>query len=151
MTKSYLILSSFFKNYYSSNYRVVVRESNLKFKSIAFSYNSYVSYICIYRKQPRQSIINPDWDFGKMGIGGLDNEFNAIFRRAFASRVFPPEVVEQLGKKHKLFWLWNIMWIVVRCCIKMSLLTMVRLNKIFAANLFAVCSYNYFLPNRYSA
>ena len=35
-----------------------------------------------------------------MGIGGLDNEFNAIFRRAFASRVFPPEVVEQLGLKH---------------------------------------------------
>ncbi|XP_055633312.1 vesicle-fusing ATPase 1-like [Toxorhynchites rutilus septentrionalis] len=48
----------------------------------------------------RQSIINPDWDFGKMGIGGLDNEFNAIFRRAFASRVFPPEIVEQLGCKH---------------------------------------------------
>lgn len=33
-----------------------------------------------------------------MGVGGLDNEFNAIFRRAFASRVFPPEIVEQLGK-----------------------------------------------------
>ncbi|ALC46809.1 comt, partial [Drosophila busckii] len=48
----------------------------------------------------RQSIINPDWDFGKMGIGGLDKEFNAIFRRAFASRVFPPELVEQLGIKH---------------------------------------------------
>ncbi|KAG5678300.1 hypothetical protein PVAND_007987 [Polypedilum vanderplanki] len=51
-------------------------------------------------KVVRQSIINPDWDFGKMGIGGLDKEFNAIFRRAFASRVFPPEVIEQLGCKH---------------------------------------------------
>ncbi|KAJ8932437.1 hypothetical protein NQ314_014651 [Rhamnusium bicolor] len=51
-------------------------------------------------KQVRQSIINPDWDFQKMGIGGLSNEFNAIFRRAFASRVFPPEIVEQLGCKH---------------------------------------------------
>lgn len=51
-------------------------------------------------KEARISIINPDWDFGKMGIGGLDTEFNAIFRRAFASRVFPPEVVEQLGCKH---------------------------------------------------
>lgn len=51
-------------------------------------------------KVVRQSIINPDWDFQKMGIGGLDTEFNAIFRRAFASRVFPPEVVEQLGCKH---------------------------------------------------
>ena len=45
-----------------------------------------------------QSIINPDWDFNKMGIGGLDKEFSAIFRRAFASRVFPPEIVAQLGE-----------------------------------------------------
>ncbi|KFM67260.1 Vesicle-fusing ATPase 1, partial [Stegodyphus mimosarum] len=51
-------------------------------------------------KTARQSIINPDWDFQKMGIGGLDKEFNAIFRRAFASRVFPPELVQQLGLKH---------------------------------------------------
>jgi len=51
-------------------------------------------------KQVHQSIINPDWDFNKMGVGGLDHEFNAIFRRAFASRVFPPEVVEQIGGKH---------------------------------------------------
>lgn len=51
-------------------------------------------------KVVRQSIINPDWDFNKMGIGGLDREFSAIFRRAFASRVFPPEVVIQLGCKH---------------------------------------------------
>lgn len=32
-----------------------------------------------------------------MGIGGLDKEFSDIFRRAFASRVFPPEFIEQLG------------------------------------------------------
>lgn len=32
-----------------------------------------------------------------MGIGGLDTEFTSIFRRAFASRVFPPEFIEQLG------------------------------------------------------
>ncbi|XP_015906120.2 vesicle-fusing ATPase 1 [Parasteatoda tepidariorum] len=51
-------------------------------------------------KTARQSIINPDWDFQKMGIGGLDKQFNAIFRRAFASRVFPPEFVQQLGLKH---------------------------------------------------
>ncbi|XP_068119504.1 vesicle-fusing ATPase isoform X2 [Hyperolius riggenbachi] len=51
-------------------------------------------------KQDRQSIINPDWNFEKMGIGGLDKEFSDIFRRAFASRVFPPEIVEQMGCKH---------------------------------------------------
>ena len=49
------------------------------------------------RKSQFVSIINPDFDFKTMGIGGLDAEFNAIFRRAFASRVFPPEVVYQLG------------------------------------------------------
>ncbi|MGH0159877.1 UNVERIFIED_CONTAM: hypothetical protein FKN15_038446 [Acipenser sinensis] len=51
-------------------------------------------------KQGRQSIINPDWNFERMGIGGLDKEFSDIFRRAFASRVFPPEIVEQMGCKH---------------------------------------------------
>jgi vesicle-fusing ATPase len=35
-----------------------------------------------------------------MDIGGLDKEFNTIFRRAVASRVFPPEVIHQLGIKH---------------------------------------------------
>lgn len=46
-----------------------------------------------------------------MGIGGLDREFNAIFRRAFASRVFPPEVVEQLGKytKHLKYYFLIVM------------------------------------------
>ncbi|KAF3847019.1 hypothetical protein F7725_004097 [Dissostichus mawsoni] len=37
-------------------------------------------------KEQRQTIINPEWNFEKMGIGGLDREFSDIFRRAFASR-----------------------------------------------------------------
>ncbi|XP_056222052.1 vesicle-fusing ATPase-like [Seriola aureovittata] len=51
-------------------------------------------------RESRQSIITPDWNFEKMGIGGLDKEFSDIFRRAFASRVFPPDIVEQMGCKH---------------------------------------------------
>ncbi|XP_065202991.1 vesicle-fusing ATPase 1-like isoform X2 [Planococcus citri] len=51
-------------------------------------------------KALQQSIISPDWDFNKIGIGGLDKEFNAIFRRAFASRIFSPELMEQIGCKH---------------------------------------------------
>lgn len=35
-----------------------------------------------------------------MGIGGLDQEFSAIFRRAFASRIFPPELIMELGINH---------------------------------------------------
>ena len=33
--------------------------------------------------------------FEKLGIGGLDQQFEQIFRRAFASRVFPPEMVRR--------------------------------------------------------
>uniref|UniRef100_A0A3B4ZSP3 Vesicle-fusing ATPase n=1 Tax=Stegastes partitus TaxID=144197 RepID=A0A3B4ZSP3_9TELE len=51
-------------------------------------------------RESRQSIISPDWNFERMGIGGLDKEFSDIFRRAFASRVFPPDIVEQMGGKH---------------------------------------------------
>jgi vesicle-fusing ATPase len=48
----------------------------------------------------RSPIIRPDWNFEAMGIGGLDKEFSDIFRRAFASRVFPQSVVSKLGIKH---------------------------------------------------
>lgn len=51
-------------------------------------------------RESRQSIISPDWNFERMGIGGLDKEFSDIFRRAFASRVFPTDIVEQMGCKH---------------------------------------------------
>ncbi|CAI2191442.1 11013_t:CDS:10, partial [Funneliformis geosporum] len=46
------------------------------------------------------AIIQPDFKFEDMGIGGLDTEFSAIFRRAFASRIFPPSLVEKLGIQH---------------------------------------------------
>ena len=68
-----------------------------------------------YSKSSFQSIINPDWDFNKMGIGGLDKEFSAIFRRAFASRVFPPEIVEQLGKQALSScggWSYGFLWLI---------------------------------------
>ncbi|TPX40620.1 hypothetical protein SeMB42_g05915 [Synchytrium endobioticum] len=46
------------------------------------------------------TIVNPNFNFENMGIGGLDNEFSTIFRRAFASRLFPPSLVEKLGMPH---------------------------------------------------
>lgn len=51
-------------------------------------------------RAPTQAIIAPNFKFEDMGIGGLDTEFQAIFRRAFASRVFPPGLVEKLGINH---------------------------------------------------
>ncbi|KAH0587975.1 hypothetical protein H2248_006720 [Termitomyces sp. 'cryptogamus'] len=51
-------------------------------------------------KAPPNAILAPNFKFEDMGIGGLDSEFAEIFRRAFASRVFPPGLVEKLGIEH---------------------------------------------------
>jgi vesicle-fusing ATPase len=52
------------------------------------------------KKPPPNAIIQPNFKFEDMGIGGLDSEFAAIFRRAFASRIFPLGLVEKLGIQH---------------------------------------------------
>lgn len=49
---------------------------------------------------PANAIISPDFKFEDMGIGGLDVEFSTIFRRAFASRIFPPGLIDKLGIMH---------------------------------------------------
>lgn len=41
-----------------------------------------------------------EFNFEKLGIGGLDLQFDQIFRRAFASRVLPPGVVDRMGIRH---------------------------------------------------
>lgn len=48
----------------------------------------------------RKPIITASFNFSQMGIGGLDDEFAILFRRAFASRVFPPKVAERLRIQH---------------------------------------------------
>lgn len=45
-------------------------------------------------------IFRADFDFAKLGIGGLGKEFNQIFRRAFASRIFNSAVVREMGINH---------------------------------------------------
>ncbi|KAJ3572263.1 hypothetical protein NP233_g3205 [Leucocoprinus birnbaumii] len=52
------------------------------------------------KKAPPNAILAPNFKFEDMGIGGLDTEFSEIFRRAFASRVFPPGLVDKLGIQH---------------------------------------------------
>ena len=51
-------------------------------------------------KQQARNIFRPDFNFEDLGIGGLSKEFGDIFRRAFASRVFPPKIVRDLGTNH---------------------------------------------------
>ncbi|KAK6455438.1 cytoplasmic protein [Scheffersomyces xylosifermentans] len=53
-----------------------------------------------HRPHARKQIINPDFKLEDLGIGGLDAEFQDIFRRAFNSRILPPEIAEKLDYKH---------------------------------------------------
>ncbi|KAL3916316.1 MAG: hypothetical protein SGILL_005232 [Bacillariaceae sp.] len=46
------------------------------------------------------NLFTGDFDFEKLGIGGLDSEFNKIFRRAFASRIWPSHIIQQMGINH---------------------------------------------------
>lgn len=48
----------------------------------------------------KTNIFRSDWSFEAMGIGGLDQEFSDIFRRAFASRIFPVSTMQKLGISH---------------------------------------------------
>lgn len=49
------------------------------------------------RRPAANRILQPNFKFEDMGIGGLDKEFGDIFRRAFASRLLPPGLVQEMG------------------------------------------------------
>ncbi|KAI4216340.1 MAG: hypothetical protein LQ351_001350 [Letrouitia transgressa] len=52
------------------------------------------------KRPAANAILRPNFKFEDMGIGGLDKEFSGIFRRAFASRIFPPGLAERAGIQH---------------------------------------------------
>lgn len=42
-------------------------------------------------------LFSQDWDFASMGVGGLSEQFNKIFRRAFQERLLPPNFAQTIG------------------------------------------------------
>ena len=66
--------------------------------SFMASNNPYMKLV--YPKGAQKHIKVTQWDAETMGIGGLDSQFTTIFRRAFASRLYPPDIVNKLGIKH---------------------------------------------------
>ncbi|KAK8154747.1 vesicle-fusing ATPase [Phyllosticta citrichinensis] len=52
------------------------------------------------RKLQANQLLKSGFKFEDLKIGGLDTEFKAIFRRAFASRLFGDDLVEKLGIQH---------------------------------------------------
>jgi vesicle-fusing ATPase len=47
-----------------------------------------------------KELFKGDFNFTEMGIGGLDKQFEIIFRRAFSSRLIPEKVLRNLGINH---------------------------------------------------
>ncbi|KAM0330577.1 hypothetical protein ACHAQA_003525 [Verticillium albo-atrum] len=45
-------------------------------------------------------ILAKNFNFEDLGIGGLDDQFANISRRAFSSRLFSPELIDKMGVKH---------------------------------------------------
>lgn len=57
--------------------------------------------LCIDSKKVlKKNIIKNNFNFEELGIGALDDEFKIIFRRTFASRIYPNYIIKQLGIKH---------------------------------------------------
>jgi vesicle-fusing ATPase len=46
------------------------------------------------------NIFKSNFNFEEIGIGGLDKQFEIIFRRAFASRLLPKKLISDLGINH---------------------------------------------------
>ncbi|KAI9295448.1 vesicular-fusion protein SEC18 [Neoconidiobolus thromboides FSU 785] len=79
------------------NSGILLEQSNVKFLKAS---GSNLKLKGLKAKSTVNNLIQPDFKFEDMGIGGLDSEFSAIFRRAFASRIFPPSIVEKIGIQH---------------------------------------------------
>ena len=66
------------------------------------SERSGISFINVPNKiadSDRAAVVK-DFNLEKLGIGGLRKEFGEVFRRAFASRIFPQSIVKKLGIPH---------------------------------------------------
>lgn len=81
----------------SQGFGVVMDKTDINFSK---SPGSAIKLKSSAKKAAPNAILAPTFKFQDMGIGGLDSEFSEIFRRAFASRVFPPGLVEKLGIEH---------------------------------------------------
>jgi hypothetical protein len=55
------------------------------------------SVVAVRRKTNR--LFDAGFSFEKLGIGGLNKEFSEIFRRAFASRLYP-SLMREMGMNH---------------------------------------------------
>jgi vesicle-fusing ATPase len=70
----------------------------LKNTEVYISTNS--SRLTLLNNNKDNLLMDPDFNFESLGIGGLKKEFAQMFRRAFVQRVFDKDVIKKLGIPH---------------------------------------------------
>ena len=76
----------------------VLQVTNVSFKRMVGSTSTLI-FTGSNGPSRNENLFKKDFNFDSMGIGGLDEQFKTIFRRAFASRIFPG-LTKQLGMNH---------------------------------------------------
>jgi len=79
----------------SSPWGQVIAPTTCNFKKAAGSTASLV-FTGGAPQARNDNLFKSDFDFNKMGIGGLGAEFSTILRKAFAPRIYPG-LIKQLG------------------------------------------------------
>lgn len=74
----------------------IVKSGKSKMEFCNTSNNNYIKK----ENEYTNDIFNTKISFEQLGIGGLDKQLNNVFRRAFASRIYPSAVIDKLGIKH---------------------------------------------------
>jgi len=75
------------------SYAVLTEDTEIVVSSIS-------SKITIINNQAENFLLDPNFSFENLGIGGLKKEFEQMFRRAFVQRLFDPSVIKKMGIPH---------------------------------------------------
>lgn len=62
--------------------------------------NSASDRLTISNNSGENMLLNPDFNFESLGVGGLKQEFGKMFRRAFVQRAFDSDIIKRFGIPH---------------------------------------------------
>jgi vesicle-fusing ATPase len=77
----------------NNNIQIIGADTEIKFISVDKS-------IDIQATTVEPDLFKSNFNFMEMGIGGLNKEFEFVFRRAFSSRLIPDKILKNLGINH---------------------------------------------------
>lgn len=90
--------------YDTRDYSIKLRLSDDYNTPILINENTEVTIVAadpiVVKSSSSNTIFKSNFNFQEMGIGGLDDKFEIIFRRAFASRTIPEKMVKEMGINH---------------------------------------------------